>query len=177
MVAPGAEGYLGVMANHAALMTQLGIGPAGTSAAPTESATRSRSPAAFSKYWRTRPPCWPIRRSAPARSTRSAPAGPCSGHKIGSRHVMKHRHRKELSRYQESDEPAQRRRITIRGPQLAMKKKLILTLSLLTLAARVSAYTIPYESWMGIYIGERKGGLHLPQDGRIPEQDGVKGYR
>lgn len=54
--------------------------------------------------------------------------------------------------------------------------KWTLTLMLITCAARLSAYTIPYEIWMGSYLGEKKiGYLSLKID--KGEYDGVPGYR
>lgn len=52
----------------------------------------------------------------------------------------------------------------------------ILILMLVSLAARASAYTIPYELWMGAYVGDIKVGyLSLKID--RAEFDGIKGYR
>ena len=36
--------------------------------------------------------------------------------------------------------------------------KLILIILLFGLAARVGAYTIPYETWMGVYLSDKKIG-------------------
>jgi len=55
-------------------------------------------------------------------------------------------------------------------------KRWIFTLMLLTFAPRVGAYRVPYEIWMGAYVGDAKVGclsLKVTQD----ELDGVRGYR
>ena len=56
-----------------------------------------------------------------------------------------------------------------------MKKWILITL-LITIPARLSAYKVPYESWMGVYVGESKVGyLSLRID--PAEFDGIKGYK
>lgn len=51
-----------------------------------------------------------------------------------------------------------------------------IALMLITLGARAGAYTVPYEGWMGAYIGDSKVGyLSLKID--ETELDGVAGYR
>jgi len=55
-------------------------------------------------------------------------------------------------------------------------KKWIIAAMLITIPARLSAYKIPYESWMGAFVGESKVGyLSLKID--PAEFDGVKGYK
>lgn len=55
-------------------------------------------------------------------------------------------------------------------------QKWILVIMLITLAARVSAFTIPYEQWMGAYVGDKKVG-YLSYKIDNAEFDGVKGYK
>lgn len=55
-------------------------------------------------------------------------------------------------------------------------KKWILTLMLIGFAARVGAYSIPYESWMGTFIGEKKVGW-MSIDVQKAEYQGIQGYK
>lgn len=55
-------------------------------------------------------------------------------------------------------------------------KKWLLTLMLITLAPRAGAYKVPYESWMGAYVGESKVG-YLSLKITSAEMDGVSGYK
>ena len=52
----------------------------------------------------------------------------------------------------------------------------ILIVMLIAVAARVSAYTVPYEAWLGAYVGEKKIGY---MSYKIDKADinGVSGYR
>ena len=54
--------------------------------------------------------------------------------------------------------------------------KWIPTLMLIALAVRAGAYTIPYEAWMGAYVGESKIGWLSYQIDKA-EHEGVQGYR
>ena len=54
--------------------------------------------------------------------------------------------------------------------------KWILAVMLITISARAGAYKVPYESWMGAYVGDSKiGYLSLKID--KAEFDSIKGYR
>ena len=55
-------------------------------------------------------------------------------------------------------------------------KKWILTLMLIIFAARAGAYTIPYEMWMGTFIGEAKVGW-MSLNIAPTEFEGVGGYK
>ena len=52
----------------------------------------------------------------------------------------------------------------------------MLTLMLMTFAARLGAYTIPYETWMGVYVGESKIGYMSYRVDKA-EYDGIQGYK
>lgn len=52
----------------------------------------------------------------------------------------------------------------------------IITLMLITFAARLSALDMPYESWMGAYVGDRKVG-YLCYKVDKGEYEGTQGYR
>ena len=55
--------------------------------------------------------------------------------------------------------------------------KLLPALMLILVAgARLCAYTVPYESWMGTFVGEKKMG-YLSYKIEKAEHDGIKGYR
>ena len=55
-------------------------------------------------------------------------------------------------------------------------KKWILTLMLIVFAARAGAYSIPYESWMGTFIGEKKVGW-MSINVEKSEYEGGAGYK
>lgn len=55
-------------------------------------------------------------------------------------------------------------------------KKWLLALMLITLAPRAGAYKIPYDSWMGAYVGEAKVG-YLSLKITKTDLDGDQGYR
>lgn len=55
-------------------------------------------------------------------------------------------------------------------------KKWAFTAMLITFAVRLGAYTIPYETWMGTYVGERKVGYLSYKIDKV-EFDGIQGYR
>ncbi len=55
-------------------------------------------------------------------------------------------------------------------------RKWILTIMLLTLPSRLFAYHIPYEAWMGTYVGDAKVG-YLSYRIDNAETNAVKGYR
>lgn len=59
---------------------------------------------------------------------------------------------------------------------MGKRARWILLLMLIALASRVGAYTIPYETWMGAYIGEKKVG-YLSLKIEQADYDGIKGYR
>ena len=52
----------------------------------------------------------------------------------------------------------------------------VLTLMLITIAARAGAFNIPYESWMGSYVGDKKIG-YMSYKIDNAEFEGTKGYR
>ena len=52
----------------------------------------------------------------------------------------------------------------------------ILTFMLMTFAARLGAYTIPYEIWMGAYVGEKKIGYMSYRVDKA-EFEGIQGYK
>jgi len=55
-------------------------------------------------------------------------------------------------------------------------KRWVLLAMLITIPSRLCAYKIPYEAWMGAYVGDSKVGyLHFQIDSA--ELNGVKGYR
>lgn len=55
-------------------------------------------------------------------------------------------------------------------------RKWILTLMLIMFAARAGAYTIPYEAWMGTFIGDKKVGW-MSLNVEKSEYQGVQGYK